>query len=583
METATTLSQFSLPEGFVPPKYVKPKQHQRVDLNGDRRPYSPGEIRHLLRTKQIYYDRYTAKRACAFFERELVHVEGPLADEPFKLEPWQRRIVRRVFGWKWVRDGTRVIREVYICIPRKNGKTFLVAGFGEYLLFADGEKGAKIVCAAGEVQQAAFLFNVVREQVLRNYKLRKLTGKPFRRALAVQSTNSNFQVITSKASTKHGGNLSGVLIDELHVQPTRDLVDVLTTSVSARAQPLVIYLTTAGVYDVNSIAWEKHDYAMKVAEGLIEDISFLPVIFCADPEDDIYDPRIWYKANPNLGVSKFLWYMEREVAKARNNPAYENTVKQLDFNIWTEQRTRWMAMRRWDMCAGPVDLEALRGRPCYAGIDLSDTTDITALVLVFPHRTGEWEEYYVQDEVRLREIVQHQIVPFFWVPEDTLSIRDAQSRKLYEQWMRTGHLIGTPGEIVDHDYVVNKLMDLRSDYQFEEIGFDPWGARQTASKLEGEGFMMVEVHQGYRSLSEPSKRVMELTLQKRLSHAGHPVLRWMMSNVQVERDPAGNIKPSKAKSTGKIDGVSALVVAFNRVIVRVTAQNLYEKQGIRYL
>lgn len=554
-----------------PPKHPRPKQHNRVDLDGNRKPYSVAEIRQLIREKDLYYCRKTALRAVTFFQRELIHTEGPLKDQKFKLSSWQYRIVRRTFAWKYAATHLRVVRRLFICIPRKNGKSFLVAGFAQYLLFADREPGARVVVAAGDVKQAGLLFEVVKEQINHNYKLRKLCGRPYHRSIAVRSTNSNFQVLTAKADTKHGGNLSGVLIDELHVQKNRELVDVLQTSVSARLQPLIIYITTAGVYDVNHVAWQTYDYATKVAEGIIEDLSFYPVIFEASKEDDIYDPRVWYKANPNLEVSKQLWYMESETASARHNPSYENTVKRLDFNIWTEQSIRWMAMSKWDRCAFPIDTQALIGQRCWAGIDISDTLDMTALVLVFPVRTGEFEEVVINDIPKLQEVINYKIIPHYWTPKDTLNERDEQSQRLFRQWIDKGFLNGVDGEIIDHDYIFHKLLELRDLYDIREVAYDPWNARQLSRKLEGEGFVTVETHQGFKTLGEPTKAVKVAAIAGQLAHAGHPVLRWNVSNVQVEVDPAGNEKPSKKRSTGKIDGVSALVMAMSRVILHVEA------------
>lgn len=267
------------------------------------------KIRRLCRKKKFFWSHRLGNRAVKFAENQITHVKGEFAGRALRLERWQRRMIRRIFGWINL-DGTRVTREVYIEIPRKNGKSFLGAFFALYLLFADNEPGAEVVSAAADTEQAALVYDVAKQIVIHNRKLSSL-ARTYKRSMAVYKSASKYMVLSADAFTKHGKNLSGIIFDELHAQPDRELVDVLTTSTSARKQPLTVYLTTAG-YDRNSICWEKHEYARRILEGVIEDYQFYPVIYGASREDDWTSEETWYKANPNLGVSKRIEYMRAE-------------------------------------------------------------------------------------------------------------------------------------------------------------------------------------------------------------------------------------------------------------------------------
>lgn len=298
---------------------------------------------------EFYFDEAAAQRACDFFRLKCRHSIGPFAGKPFVLEKWQSdQLVRPIFGWKRKGDGARKIRTVYLEVPRKNGKSTLAAGLANYLLFADKELGAQVYSAAADTDQASICFTEARRMVEADAQLFAL-AKIFKKAITVPETNSVYKVLSADAFTKHGLNAHGIIFDELHAQPNRDLWDVLVTSTGSRRQPLTIAITTAG-YDRNSICWELHDYAIKVRDGIVEDTSFLPLIFAADEDDDWKSPETWKKANPNLGVSVSLDYFERECKKAQNVPAYENTFKRLHLNIWTEQDVRWMPMDLWDLC-----------------------------------------------------------------------------------------------------------------------------------------------------------------------------------------------------------------------------------------
>ena len=508
------------------------------------------------------FDQAAADRAVGFFRDCLRHVKGELAGEPFKLDDWQAAVVGAMFGWKRP-DGLRRFRTVYIEVPRKNGKSTLAAGLALFLLFADGEAGAEVYSAAAEREQASIVFDVARlmvegEPILRQH------AKVFRKSIAIEKAAATYKVLSADAYTKHGLNAHGIIFDELHAQPNRELWDVLTTSTGARSQPLTVAITTAG-YDRNSVCREVHEYAAKVRDGIIEDTGFLPVIYAAGDDDDWTQPATWAKANPGLGVSVRSDYLEAEAAKAQELPSYQNTFRRLHLNQWTEQAVRWLPMDRWDDMGEA--LSPLEGRPCWAGLDLASTTDIAALVLVFPDDEGGYD-----------------VLPRFWIPAENARAREKRDRVPYPQWITEGHVTATPGDVIDFDQIRADIVALGEQYNIREIAVDRWNATQLVTQLDGDGFSVAMFGQGYRSMSAPSKELETLVMGRKLRHAGNPALRWMASNVAIETDPAGNIKPSKRRSSERIDGIVALIMAIARATAGAhDAGSVYDDKGIELL
>ncbi|NEX63451.1 terminase large subunit [Noviherbaspirillum galbum] len=491
-----------------------------------------------------WYDEAAAERAVQFFSKCLTHTKGEWAGQPLHLDEWQaEKIIRPLFGWKR-KDGTRKYRTAFIMIPRKAGKSTLAAGIANYLLFADGEPGAEVYSAAADREQAAIVFEMAKGMVDASAALRT-RSRSFKRSIIVGSTNSSYKVLSSDAYTKHGLSAHGIVVDEVHALPNRELWDVLTTSTGARRQPLTVAITTAG-YDRNSLCYELYDYAVKVRDGVIEDEAFLPVIFEAGQEDDWKKPETWRKAHPGLGVSVKEEYFAAECAKAQQLPGYENTFKRLLLNIWTEQNTRWIPLETWDKCGG--ELPDLSGRVCYAGLDLASTTDIAALVLAFP----------IAGKVHL--------LPFFFVPREGIKRRSSRDRVPYEVWARQGLIIPTEGNVIDYDIIRAKINELAEIYQIKEIAVDRWNATQISTQLAGDGFEMIGFGQGFASMSGPTKELERRVLAQEINHGGNPVLRWMASNVSIKQDEAGNMKPDKSKSTERIDGIVAALMALGRAM-----------------
>jgi phage terminase large subunit-like protein len=504
-------------------------------------------------------DNDAAQRAVNFFHNALTHTKGEWAGQPFKLLDWQERIVRDVFGWKRP-DGTRRYRWVYIEVPRKNGKSAFVSGLGLYLTIADGEPGAEVYAAAADRDQAAIVFDEAKK-MLEASPLSKFTDI-FRRSIVVKETSSVFRVLSSDAPTKHGLNAHAVLVDELHAQPNRELWDVLTTSIGARRQPLVIAITTAG-YDRQSICWEQHAYARQVLDGVIQDDSYYAFIAAADEDDDWTDPAVWAKANPSYGITLKEDYLRAAAEKARQVPAYQNTFRRLHLDQWTQQEERWLDMAAWEASAGEVDWEALQGRPCYGGLDLASTGDVAAFVMVFPMDDGSF-----------------QVVPRFWIPRENMMERTRRDRVPYDAWARDGHITATPGNVIDYGHILKEIDELGQVVEIREIAFDRWGAVQVSQQLDGMGYMMVQFGQGYASMASPTKELLRLVLERNLHHGMQPVLRWMADNMVVTQDPAGNVKPDKKRSREKVDGMVALIMALDRALRNEESGSVYDERGL---
>jgi phage terminase large subunit-like protein len=510
------------------------------------------------------FDLAEADRCIMFFERLLCHAKGLKAKKAFLLEPWQKAILANMFGWRRP-NGTRRYRECLIYVPRKNGKSLLAAGIANYMLFGDGEQGSEIYCAASDREQASLLFDVARAQVMSESTLSS-RADVFQKSIVVKKSNSSFKAISADASSAHGFNSHCVIVDELHAQPNRELVDVLMTSTGARAQPLVVHLTTAD-YAQPSICNEKYEYACKVRDGIIDDPSFLPVIYEALPDDDWTDPAVWRKANPNLGVSITEEYLARECQRAKETPTYENTFKRLHLNLRTEQDVRWIPMDAWDSCGDcPVDAEALEGEPAFMGVDLSSNRDITAVVTIFPRLGG------------------YDVIPAFFVPLDTAEQRERKDRVPYATWIREGWIHGTPGNYVDYEYVEKHILDTAAKCHLKGVGFDPFLAKQIMQRLQAEGLPVVEFRQNMVNFCGPSKELERLWLSRSIRHGGHPVLRWMASNVTAYQDCNNNIRPDKAKSVEKIDGIVALLIALGlATTAKETPESVYATRGVTVL
>lgn len=522
-----------------------------------------------FKLKSSAYDKSAADYAVAFIEN-LCHTKGTWAGKPFELIDWQEQIIRDLFG-TLKPNGYRQFNTAYIEIPKKQGKSELAAAVALLLTCGDGEERAEVYGCAADRQQAAIVFDVAADMVRMCPALSKRVKiLASQKRLIYTPTNSFYQVLSAEAYSKHGFNIHGVVFDELHTQPNRKLFDVMTKgSGDARMQPLYFLITTAGT-DTHSICYETHQKAKDIIEGRKIDPTFYPVIYGADESDDWTDPKVWKKANPSLDITVGIDKVKAACDSAKQNPGEENAFRQLRLNQWVKQAVRWMPMEKWDKCAFSVDEDELEGRVCYGGLDLSSTTDITAFVLVFPP---------------LDEQDKYIILPYFWIPEDNLTLRVNRDHVPYDVWERQGYLQTTEGNVVHYGFIEQFIERLGERFNIREIAFDRWGAVQMVQNLESMGFTVVPFGQGFKDMSPPTKELMKLVLEQKIAHGGHPVLRWNMDNIYIRTDPAGNIKADKEKSTEKIDGAVATIMALDRAIRcgNDHGASVYDDRGLLFI
>lgn len=534
------------------------------------------------------FDEESARRVVRFFSRLILTKGLPPGGKQFIPEPWQQFILASLFGWKR-QDGSRRFREAHVMVARKNGKSHLWAGVGLYGLMADSEIGAEVYSAATVKDQAKILWDAAVEFRRASGNLIQLVALARgSNTLLIRETASKFKPLSSDVDGMEGLNVHIGLIDELQKHKTRAVYDALHSSILQRRQPLILSIATAGVTRT-SVCWEQREYAVKVLEGVFQDETFFCFLAEADEGDDWEKEDTWRKANPSLGIpgGVNLESLRESAKKAKNQPSYLNTFKQRHLNIWTAQDECWMPMHRWYECGGritkvdpndeqklividPKDRTAVEDamlaqwRLPFAGLDLSERGDITALMLLFP--PTEKDLHWIT-------------LGSYFVPEAGVEDRVKNDRVPYDVWIREGQLFTTPGEVVDYGFVRAEVLRVHQKLHIQGLAVDPHNALQLNKQLQGDGIQVVEVQQGWKSLSDPTKNLMAWVLEKRIYHLKDPVLSWMMSNVVVWRDAAGNIKPDKAKARERIDGVTALVNAMHLALLR-TEGPYTETRGI---
>lgn len=506
----------------------------------------------------LHFDEDLAGHALEFFPRFLRLAEGQFAGKPFELEPFQRFIVGSLYGWV-TRAGFRRFRTAYIEVGKGNGKSPLAAGLGLYALVADDEPAAEIYAAAVTREQAGIAFRDAHLMAEASPELRAeldiLTGN-----IANPSNGSFFRPVSSEHRGLDGKRPHLAIIDEIHEHPTSAVVDKMRAGTKARRQPLTFEITNSG-YDRHSVCWHHHEYSLQVLQGSVENDSWFAYVAALDVADEkrgaagddpLTDEACWIKANPGLGTILPHTYLREQVREAVGIPASQSIVLRLNFCVWTERASRWIDMGLWAENDLDVDEDDLLGRPCFGGLDLSSTQDLTAFELVFPPQ---------EDGERV------QVLSFFWCPQDGILRRSKKDRVPYDQWEGEGYLRATPGTVVDYDQVRRDVVELGERYAIQEIAIDRWNATQLSTQLDSDGFVVVPFGQGFGSMAAPSKELEKRLGGRELACGGNPILRWMASNAAAKQDPAGNIKPDKGKSADKIDGIVALVMALGRMSV----------------
>ena len=522
---------------------------------------------------KYHFEPRLADRVCSFFPRFCSHSKGAFAGQPFTPLDYQTQLVLRpIFGW--VDDqGLRRIRKAYIEIPKKNGKTQLIAGLGLYMLLGDNEPGAEVYVAAADRENARILFNAAKSMVEANLSLQKRLVVYRNQIVRRDDPSAFFQVLSAEAATKHGPNIHCLIIDELHAQPDRELFETLTRGVIARRQPLILLITTAGD-DQESICFEEYDYAKRVMSGTIRDERHLPVIFEASPNEDWADPAVLSRVNPGVGVTIKLETLMDSAREALNEPRKRNDFLRFHTNRWTNAATAWIPIEWWDACKSEISDAELLELPCAGGLDLAQKWDLAAFAVVFKRYLPGGETIKVTDisdeggKTEKSISLNYELIvrPFFWIPEDTMRQHEHEDGVPYSLWEEQGFVTATEGSVIDYDRIyrdiVTKIIPMYPRLKGSALGYDPAFATDLALKLRDKaGLRVVEVLQNYKMLSEPSQIVEALIKGKRLHHDGHQVLRWNWENVTVKTDDAGRIRPVKPKKASKrIDGAVATII-----------------------
>ncbi len=509
--------------------------------------------------KGWYFDKKAALRAIHFIEK-LKHTKGEWAGQRFRLEPWQQFALWNIFGWKNA-DGTRRFRYAYIEIARKNGKTALSAGVGLYMLFADGESRPEVYSAATVKDQAKICFSdaveIVKATDLKNY----LT--PYRNSIVYELKGGTMKPLSSDYGTHDGLNPSCGIIDEFHAHKDSGMFDVIKSAFGARRQPLMFIITTAG-FNKSGACYAYRENVIKVLRGINRDDSLFGIIYTLDDKSEWDDPKMWIKSNPNLGVSLSADYLADQVKDAKNRPEAVRNVMTKNVNLWVDAERTWILDDAWMRCVGTTAPADLKGCACWGGLDLSNVSDITAYILLF------------------HENDRFQLLPFFWIPEAKMQEKIKKENINYDRWVAEGYVTVTSGNVIDYDFVKADILRIVADYDLRTSAYDRWNASQTIIDLQNEGMECNPFGQGYGSMSAPTKEFEKLVLTEKIEHFGNPVLRWMLASTLVKTDPAGNIKPDKEKSTQKIDGIVAAIMALGEWM---TAQandesNPYENRGL---
>jgi phage terminase large subunit-like protein len=524
----------------------------------------------------LYFDESAANHIIMFFEEFLVFYEGEFDGKPFLLTPWQKFLLGSIFGWKKKPKGYRRFKTVFCSTGKGNGKSPVAAGIGLYGLCFDDEPGSEVYAAATAREQAGILFRDARTFAEKSPSLKEFL-RIDKHNIAYEAQNAFFRPVSSEHRGLDGKRPHICLIDEIHEHPNDLVVRKMSAGTKGRRQPLIFEITNAGT-DRHSICYQHHEYTTKILEGIVNNDEWFGLISGIDicpkcesegktvpqhgcPDcDDWQDEKNFIKANPNLEYlgEPFKDYLRRQIEEARAMPSQENIVKRLNLGIWTESITKWISSDTWNACTFTVDPEKLKGRSCYAGLDLSSNTDLTAWVLIFPP---------------IAEGGKYEVLCRFFLPDDNMRERVHHDKVPYDVWVRQGYIITTPGNIIDYAFILDQIEKDMADYEIKELAFDRWGSQKITTDLQDLGFeiegkrSLIQFGQGFASMSAPTKELEKMVLAKEIAHGGNPVLSWMMSNISIREDPAGNKKPDKEKSTEHIDGVVALIMAIGRAML----------------
>lgn len=501
---------------------------------------------------KYYFDDYTADRAVRFIQTFCSHVKGDLAGKPYLLQDWEKDIVTNIFGWKNKISNLRKFREVFIYLPRKNSKTTLSAAISLYMLLGDGEQGAEGYFLASTREQGRISFDIM-SSMIRNSKELSKHLEIYRNSIEYKKNNSFFKVVSSEAGSLHGANLNFALVDEVHSHKDGKLYEVIKTSMGARSQPLLVSITTAGT-NKNHISYDLYDYSKKLINGIIDDETFLPVIYEGVDSDDL-DKLLSLDnvklANPGYGKSIREEYINELINKARTIPSFLNSFKQLHLNLYTDSSQSWISNQDWMVNKIDYTEEDLLGETCWAGLDLANNRDLNSFILLFPQSDGKFK-----------------VLNYTFIPVESANRKDnIAAGQAFIGWSNQPNnlLYLTQPRSRDDDFIFNKIKELSEKFNIVNIAYDRWGADQLVYRLETElGLKFSSFGQGYKSQSPAIKSTESLIIEGKLIHNNNPILKWCISNVRIVKDDAGNVKMSKERSKEKIDAAVALIMAIGQ-------------------
>lgn len=509
----------------------------------------------LKRTDDVvHFDEKRAIHALRWLAKNATITEdgiGVTTGDKLRLQAWQQAFIWILFGWRRT-DGTRRFRNVYAELARGNGKSKLASAIALYILVGEGVGGSAVYSIATTMEQAGVVFNDAALMAENTSKpdLRKL--KRNKNLIFVPGTATVFRPLASNEHNLDGLKPNLIVVDELHAHRSRGPWNKCKTAQGKKPGSMMLAITTAG-FDRHSVCYEQRTYAEKVLDGLVDDDSYFVWICALDAGDDPFDTKNWYKSNPNLGISIELQTLIDASKQAQLIPSEYNDFLRLRCNIWTESSVRWMPMDKWDLCCDVVDAEKLKGRPCFGGLDLASTSDMTSFVLVFPPHGSD---------------TMWCILPFIFIPKEALQERVKKDKVPYDHWEREKWIEVTEGKTADYDYIHKFILAKADIYNIIEIGYDQWNAHHLSTQLTTDGLVMVPLrNQGYNTLNSAMKLMETQTINKQLAHGGHVPLRWCVANTVADGDGLGNIRPDKEKSTEKIDGLVATVMAYARASV----------------
>lgn len=523
---------------IVVSKYVKLacERHQRDLQHGHER--------------GLVFDREAAQHFIDFFPAFLRHTEGEYDGEPFHLHPSQQAKWWIAYGWYWKDTGYRRWKFIYNEESRGNGKSAQASGWCAYELLGSGERGAQVYTAGPDKKTAKLVFDTAALMINNSPPLKRRV-KVHLNNMYIPGTASKMEPCAADSDNLMGLRPSAFSLDELHVHSNGRVLAAFRSAQGKRPNSLGLAITNSG-WDRNSICYQEREYACKVLEGIFDDDTYMGWIAGIDDEDDWEDESCWIKANPLLGTIVRIEELRDAAKLAKQNPAQRDDFLRFRLSRWTTGHSKWMPLPKWDGCLEVVDPDELRGEPCFGALDLSTTTDISSFIMLFPPREerGIW-----------------RVLPRFYLPKESIAERVKNDRVPYDLWEREGLFILTEGSVIDYEAIRKDINEQREFFDVRDISFDRWNSSEIVRNLENDGHEMVKWGQGFQDMNPGTKRLMELVLNGQFAHGGNKVLRWMVSNVIVQKDAAGNVKPDKAKSKEKIDGIVAIIMALGRAML----------------